>query len=612
MTNNEKHYQWEWELQSSPEALWTFFADTNRLNQDTGLFPVEEINETGNSLGNAHRQLKYILPVPITVTFTERPFEWVYPYQYGVERHFHQLPIETFRVLAKFERLPNGGTHLIYDVWIQPKNILGSIGVDVVIGKIAKARFSKAIAAYDQMASNKVDPFVPHSAHLVSGAEARLAQMETQLLAQENNPDMVQRLLSLVRNADDLTASQLRPYYFADLWGYGRSDVLTLFLHATRIGLLDFQWEVLCPMCRGPEDRISNRLADVSSSGHCHSCNIDFEADFENSIELTFAPNAAIRQVERSDYCVAGPEITSHIVVQQLLAPRVERRLNPLLEPGRYRLRTMNLADGQYFRVPGNESGLNGLEVQINTQGWLSDEISLTNSPSLTVKNETDEAHLVILEKTTWSDLAVTAAEVISLQKFRDMFANEALRPGEQIGVGSLTILFTDLVDSTRMYREIGDASAFGLVMNHFDILHDAIEAEGGAIVKTIGDAVMAGFRRPVSALRAMARAQEILAHPATEQRPLFLKAAIHSGPSIAVTLNERLDYFGTSINIAARLEKFAAGGEMIISDFVYMDPEVQEFICSQQNDYYATSFEEMLKGFDDENFKLWRISLDN
>jgi len=219
------------------------------------------------------------------------------------------------------------------------------------------------------------------------------------------------------------------------------------------------------------------------------------------------------------------------------LTAATERCVTPMLEPGRYRLRAMSLSESQHFRVSENNVGRDKLEICVDAQGWSSEELVLTNTPELTIKNETADEQLFVLERTAWSDQAVTAAEVITLQKFRDLFANEALRPGEQIGVGSLTILFTDLVDSTRMYREIGDAPAFGLVMNHFDVLHDAIEAEGGAIVKTIGDAVMAGFRRPVSALRAMARAQEVLAQPPAGQRPLFLKAAIHSGPSIAVTL---------------------------------------------------------------------------
>ena len=610
MSDTEKHYQWEWTLRSSPEAIWTFFADTNRLNQDTGVFPVEAMNGGREHQANARRDLQYHLPIPLNITFTEEPFEWVFPYRYGVERRFHKGPIDVFRILALFEPTPDGGTHLTYDVWITPRNLVGRIGVDLVIGVVAKARFGKAIAEYDEIASSKVSAFIPRSVHLATGGEARIAQMRTQLESQGFDPVLVAKLFQVVRNADDLTVSRLRPYYYADFWGYDRLEVLTLFLNATRISLLDFQWEVLCPMCRGSEDRRSNHLADVSSTAHCHSCNIDFKANFENSVELTFAPNAVIRHVERLEYCVAGPVTTDHVVVQQLIELNGYREVTPKLEPGRYRVRTMNAAGGQYFRVSEGDTGLDKLEIFVDDNGWPIEELALSHTPQIAIQNESSEEQLFFIERTAWSDQAVTAAEVISLQRFRDLFANEALRPGEQIGVGSLTILFTDLVDSTRMYREIGDAPAFGIVMNHFDVLHDAIEAEGGAIVKTIGDAVMAGFRRPVSAIRAISKAQAILSAPHDEKRPLFLKAAIHAGPSIAVTLNERLDYFGTSINIAARLEKFANGGEMIVSDSVFADPEVQDFITSHHNDYQAMGFQEQLKGFDDECFDLWRISL--
>ena len=203
---------------------------------------------------------------------------------------------------------------------------------------------------------------------------------------------------------------------------------------------------------------------------------------------------------------------------------------------------------------------------------------------------------------------ATTAAEVTTLQRFRDLFADEALRPGEQISVGSLAILFTDLRDSTQMYREIGDATAFGVVMNHFDVLRETIDAEGGTLVKTIGDSVMAVFRRPVAGLRAILRAHQVLAMPPPGQRPLHLRAAIHYGPSISVTLNDQLDYFGSTINVAARLEKFSHGGDVVLSEAVCADPEVVEFLTNQQAQFQVEPFTETIKGFDQERFSLWRV----
>jgi len=201
---------------------------------------------------------------------------------------------------------------------------------------------------------------------------------------------------------------------------------------------------------------------------------------------------------------------------------------------------------------------------------------------------------------------------VTALQAFRDLFASEGLRPGERISVGTLPVLFTDLKDSTRLYREIGDATAFGRVMNHFDVLREAIAAEDGALVKTIGDAVMAVFRRPAAALRAMLQAQAKLAHPPDGMMPLTLKAGLHIGPCIAVTLNDRLDYFGSTVNLAARLEAQSTGDDVVISTAVYSDPEVRELLGDADNALTTKRFEIPLKGFDQEQFELWRVSAPN
>ncbi|MCS7072383.1 MAG: adenylate/guanylate cyclase domain-containing protein, partial [Anaerolinea sp.] len=239
--------------------------------------------------------------------------------------------------------------------------------------------------------------------------------------------------------------------------------------------------------------------------------------------------------------------------------------------------------------------------------GWPTEETIIDRQVHLRLLNDSAADRLVILERMRWSDQAVTAAEVTTLQIFRDLFSSEALRPDARISVGALTIVFTDLKGSSRLYREIGDAPAFGLVMNHFDVLRTAIAAENGAIVKTLGDAVMAVFRRPVNALRAIAWAQEQLAAAPT---PLVLKAGVHSGPSIAVTLNERLDYFGTNVNLAARLADLSQGGDIVISEAVYDDPEVRDLLEGRNLLLGSEAFLTALRGFGAERFPLYRITL--
>jgi class 3 adenylate cyclase len=143
--------------------------------------------------------------------------------------------------------------------------------------------------------------------------------------------------------------------------------------------------------------------------------------------------------------------------------------------------------------------------------------------------------------------------------------------------------------------------------MNHFDVLKETIAEHDGALVKTIGDAVMAVFRQPAAALKAMLHAQQRLGD-ANSSHPLTLKAGVHIGPCIAVTLNDRLDYFGSTVNLAARLEGQSSGADIVISSDVYDDPEVRSFLGEPGNGLVARRFEIPLKGFDDEKFALWRV----
>src|SRR5205807_8043682 len=277
-------------------------------------------------------------------------------------------------------------------------------------------------------------------------------------------------------------------------------------------------------------------------------------------------------------------------------------------DEGRYRLRTMALPGWQHLRVTPDGTCVRTL--QATPASWPSEEIEIGKCSQLQFENATEDEQLFILERTAWSDQAATAAEVTALQMFRDLFATEALRRGEQISVGTLTVLFTDLRNSTRLYREIGDATAFGRVMNHFDVLKNAIAEHDGALVKTIGDAVMAVFRRPANAVRAMLEAQQRLANPPDGMLPLTLKAGLHTGPCIAVTLNDRLDYFGSTVNLAARLEGQSTGDDVIVSSAVYADPEVRELLSDPENGFLASRFEMPLKGFEQEQFELWRVAV--
>ncbi len=606
MLNREYYYLFQQQLKASPEQYWPLFADTNRFNKDTGLDKLQNLGKDDPTLHNAKRRLRFFrLGVP--VTWIEEPFEWVKPHRFGVVRHYLTGPVSIMRVLGELTPLEGGGSDLKYHVWIRPRNALGLIAIPVQVGILSNYSFNKAFKEYDQIATaNQLLLNESRRPRFAPGGRARLALAETRLRERGVPSEILTRIVKLVEEGDELTLSQMRPYVLADYWNLSRKRTLETFLWATREGMLDFRWQLLCPLCRVSKYSAPS-LTDIKSTVHCDTCKIDFSVNFEQSVELTFRPNASIREMdEMVEFCIAGPQVTPHVAIQQLVRPGETRTLHPKLEEGQYRVRLLERAGGIFIsvRAGGDAEAL----VRADTAEWASEEIELSLTPKITFQNDLPEEGLFVLEKLNWSDKVVTAAEVFALQLFRDLFANEALRPGEQVSVGSLAVVFTDLRESTRMYREFGDAPAFGKVMDHFDVLRKEIDEQNGAMVKLMGDSILAVFQRPASAYRAIARSQQILASPPAGMRPLFLKAAIHYGPCIAVTMNDRLDYFGTSLNITSRMVDLSEGDDIIISDAVRNDPEMSQALTQPGEHKGLLPVRVTLKGFDNERFDLWRV----
>lgn len=604
MPYREFHYCWKYDLKSDPEQLWSFVADTNRFNRDTGVPSVKDEHGTRQRLRNARRRLRLSF-LGLPVEWEEQPFEWVRPARFGVTRTYTRGPVAELKVLAELTPQTGGGTRLSYQVWARPKSLLGLIVVPLQLGLISARKFARAFRRYDQSAVDEVSLLSDQPRpELSTIARSRLDAIKDRLLSEGVDAGVADRLTEFVEQADDFSLMRISPYALADDWKEPRRAVLEACLRATRAGLFDLRWDLLCPLCRGPQESETS-LSEISSKVHCETCRIDFTVNFDRFVEITFRPNASVRSVEVKDYCMGSPQRTPHVIAQQLLPAQTQRTISMPLEEGRYRLRVLELPGERLLTVTAGGPTTATIGISQDVTG---PELNLSTQSTLHFENFTHAEHLFIFERLSWSDQAATAAEVTALQIFRDLFSSEALRPGDQISVGTLTVLFTDLRNSTRLYRDIGDATAFGRVMNHFDVLKKSIAEEDGALVKTIGDAVMAVFRNPASALNSVLQAQQTLASPPAGTSPLTLKAGIHTGPCIAVTLNDRLDYFGSTVNMAARLESLSTGDDVVISAAVYNDPEVRQLISSPDTNLQAARFRNELRGFDEEQFELWRV----
>jgi class 3 adenylate cyclase len=593
----EFYFDWYWDLASSPQAIWPLASDTNRFNRDTGQPEIEMLD---NVKGVKHVRMK----LPIRVEWEEEPFEWTYPYSFGILRTYSKGPIDEMRVQANFDPRPDGGTRVRYQTWMKTDNILAQLALPFVIGVIAKKRFEKAFRIYDRLANKRgsvIETIRPRG--LSAGGRARFKTLSQTIIRQGTDSLLVKHLEDFLDCADELSVQRIRPYALADRWEVNRRTVLEMFLRATRAGILDMSWDLLCPSCRGTTEGHTN-LGDVRGNSHCDTCQIDFTVNFDHTIEVVFKPNASLRAVEfNAAFCVGSPQLQPHVVMSQSIAALRSLPVSMQLEPGRYTLRASNVPGSVSFVADAD--GLPKSDIRVTSFGWPPEQQHVSLQPTLNLINATDVDQSFQLQRTAWSDQASTAADVTALQVFRDLFASEVIRPGEEISIGSVTLMFTDLRDSTRLYRRIGDASAFGRVREHFDILEKSIASEGGAIVKTMGDSVMATFRHPIHALRAVWNAQTEIAERGEPM--LWLKVGMHKGPCIVVNLNDRLDYFGSTVNIAARLPTFSQGGELVFTEEINDDPEVHQFLVENRKLDALRPFTGNVKGFD-EPFTMWKL----
>jgi class 3 adenylate cyclase len=175
----------------------------------------------------------------------------------------------------------------------------------------------------------------------------------------------------------------------------------------------------------------------------------------------------------------------------------------------------------------------------------------------------------------------LTAKRLLTNQTFRDIYRADTLDIDQRLKITSLTFLFTDLKGSTALYERVGDLNAYDLVKENFRVLHDIVAEEAGAVVKTIGDAVMATFPTPDKALSAALRMREGMRNLNEERKheDLLLKIGIHEGPCLAVTLNERQDYFGQTVNIASRVQNLANSHAIYATGSVVENPEATKLL---------------------------------
>lgn len=548
---------WHFEVAATPAQVWSYLVETSRLNRALGMSRMEFDEVDGVLHGRCkHGGVKH--------DWVEEPWEWVRGRYLCYVRNYSRGIGHFLRVVYSLEPSATGTKASVYLGWI-PRSAFGKLWIKLGMKQYEVGYTGLFEEIGKSVASGAdLDSYTQTAEALADSASQRVEKLQKQLIAQKMPEKALAKLVEHIRAGDQMELYRIQIRRKAHEWGCDESDLLRVCLHATRVGLLDMSWDVICPHCRGVREELIN-LGEVADRGDCDACEIDFTTDAGEAIEITFHVHPSIREVAKVYYCSAEASSKDHIQLQQTLGAGEKRAVESRMAPGRYRLRTHGEKDYEFLDVAAQ------------------DEV-------VRLENSSSEERRLIVEDVEWKDEALRPTHLFNFQEFRDLFGEEYVGTDIRLNVGEQTIMFTDMVGSTKFYAEHGDPEAFMTVKEHFVKVYDIVKRNHGAVVKTIGDAAMASFSDPVDAVRTCVEIHDYFQN--TTESPVRLRASLNTGPCIAVKLNSNIDYFGGTVNVAAKLQAVAEAGEISMPLATYDAPGVAEYLAERGGVIEELTFE--------------------
>jgi class 3 adenylate cyclase len=444
-------------------------------------------------------------------------------------------------------------------------------------------------------------------------------------LRQSAKPKPVSAIEKLIRNGPDRELCRINALAFAAKHKLDEDDVIAVFLHGARLGVFDMSWNILCPACGGVLDSGATLKTVKQAEYRCVLCASQRETTLDEIVEVTFTISPRVRRIAahepgtlpwieyyRQIFWSSGVALPDN----ETLAKWVQENTldSRALAPGEKVVLLLHLPEGevdifdpvlhmsQHIEVTGKPARQSqSLSFVMTREQPPEETVQMHPGPlQLTLENRSkrrtlpavwvvsDKIHELINKRRPF----LTAKRLLTNQTFRDIYRTDALDVDQKLKITSLTFLFTDLKGSTELYERVGDLAAYDLVRTHFRILNEIVAAERGAVVKTIGDAVMATFPTPDRAMAAALKMREALKDLKDE---LLLKIGIHEGPCLAVSLNDRQDYFGRTVNIASRVQGLATSRSIFATRRVVTDSEASMLL--QSNGIAATPEKRSLRG---------------
>ena len=457
-------------------------------------------------------------------------------------------------------------------------------------------------------------------------------QSQFSVLKQTADRAVADAIARLIEDGEDHELNRINALDFSKRTGFDEEKVISGFLHASRLGLFDLTWNVLCPGCSGVLDAHETLKSLRDDDYHCGLCACGYEPSVDEQVEVAFTVSPKVRRIAAHDpntlplweyykqvFWSSGIDLdktsfdalTEEVALDSLELPAGERAVLSLQLPPQFIIAFEPVTHSAHFIDVQGEPAKERQQLSLVFNKSHPPTGSITMRPGplrLALDNQAgvrtlptvfiagDGLHAMLGRRRPF----LTAKRILSNQTFRDVFKADNLDIDQRLKITSLTFLFTDLKGSTALYERVGDLAAFDLVRAHFRALLGIIASEKGAVVKTIGDAVMATFVKPehaiVAGLRMRAAMDALNAERGTDD--LVVKIGIHEGPCLAVMLNERQDYFGQTVNIAARVQGLATSQSIHVTGGMVELPAVSALL--QERAIKPIQKEAALRGISD------------
>lgn len=562
------------ELRSSPEQLWPYVSHTDRVNHALGLSSV-----TYTTRRHPERGVERFAEARVAgqkLAWQEHPYEWIEGKRLSVLREFSSGPFLWFMNIVELQPISGGGSRLTQTLKAVPRNFAGRMLCRLELGRRTPRAFQKVYQQVDEFlqrgASPATDAFGARIA-MTAGERRRLEQRIQSVASAGTDPSVTETLRQFLENASDLEVARIRPLVFAERFQLSADEVIRACLLGAREGLLLHLWDILCPSCRIPAD-VQETLASLKDHAYCPACDLKYTVDFASSVELIFRAHPDVRPAETRTYCIGGPAFSAHVVAQIRLAPGERFDLPVALTEGTYRLRGPQLPFVIDLVVSAGRGASRAEFSMLRPPVPGTVPVFRAGQQVLVLHNTTGQDLQIRLERTAGRSQALTAAAASAMPLFRDLFPDDVLAPGQIVSITSVTLLMAELCTAESLYTSIGDGPAFGRIRTSLLEIEECVRSNGGAVVKIVGEGVLAVFQSTPAAVQAAVRVMK-----KSNVSELPLRTAIDHGPAMVTTLNDRLDYFGATVARTRRLLESASSGELLIPSRLALDEELQSIL---------------------------------